>query len=42
MDEKDRYKILRGTLENLPDDRSKSIRIFISSTFTGLFTDPEY
>ncbi|CAD5119220.1 DgyrCDS7852 [Dimorphilus gyrociliatus] len=36
MNDSDKNRILRGKLENIPQDRSRSIRIFISSTFTDM------
>ncbi len=34
-------EILKGRFDNLPDDRSKVVRIFLSSTFSGIFFKSE-
>ena len=35
MDEKRFHQIVRGDYSNLPKDKSKVVRIFLSSTFSG-------
>ena len=35
FDEKLFFEILQGKFENIPTDRSKVVRIFLSSTFSG-------
>ena len=37
MDEKRFHGIIRGNYSNLPTDKSKTVRIFLSSTFSGTF-----
>jgi hypothetical protein len=36
MDEKRFHQIIRGDYSNLPKDKSKIVRIFLSSTFSGI------
>lgn len=37
MDEKKFHEIINGNFQNIPKDKSKLVRIFLSSTFSGIF-----
>ena len=36
MDIHNFLKIIRGNFENIPKEKSKTVRIFLSSTFSGI------
>lgn len=35
MDERQFFEIINGNFSNIPKDKSKLVRIFLSSTFSG-------
>lgn len=37
MDEKKFHEIINGNFQNIPKEKSKLVRIFLSSTFSGIF-----